>query len=127
MPFEDGNKFGRPPGSKNKGTAIKAGIRAFLETKMKPEVLQELYDNLSPKEQKNMIVELLLFVEAKKKEVDIALGEGNNIQFVLAPMVAPTEQLPEPTADHEIVPPTEVEAERIAQNKSKLDDSDSEK
>src|SRR5689334_6649145 len=63
---QSGNKQGRPKGSRYSILTTKGRIERFLSKNMSATALQKLYLKLSPRDQYDMLIQLLPYVASKQ-------------------------------------------------------------
>ncbi len=113
QPGKSGNPSGRPKGAVNKtSAAIKERLESFLTDKLNK--VEELYEELTPREQAQFLTDLMPYVLAKRKEVDhnINLEEERILTIKVVPVAPPTLPPAEEYTEFspvEVLPPTPVQ------------------
>ena len=67
---KSGNEQGRPKGTRYSILTTKGRIERFLSKNMSATALQKLYLKLSPKDQYDMLIQLLPYVASKQGNID---------------------------------------------------------
>ncbi|TXE10503.1 hypothetical protein ES711_00925 [Gelidibacter salicanalis] len=77
---QSGNPKGRPKGKSNKTTQeIKDLMQSFLESKI--DELDEVYDQLEPKDKINAMIKMLPYLVPKQLQMDLNATHTQNVKY----------------------------------------------